>query len=375
VIAAETASARALLGEVWTGSDTRAEDVGASLAAGAHLRAAAFAVGDAFEDDDLGRRWLAIVTDERDRLASGTARRRELDALADAAMALDHALATVAERLNVPRDALIGRRTLEDVRSWSRAALSHVDRLQRACDVREAEAALAAAGLPDVVADLRDGSLPDAGAPEVVERWILQSWWEALCASNPVFGRFRAEEHEAAIAAFRVLDQEHQRLARQELVARLCDRLPSQDGPGDELGFLRKQFQRQRAHAPVRQLFTQVRGILDRLKPCALMSPLSVAQFLDPSLSSYDVVVFDEASQIPPWDAIGAIARGRPVIIVGDSKQLPPTAFFAHEGGDEEGGFGDEEACATWSRSSTRRSARGCASCGCAGTTAAATSR
>ena len=65
----------------------------------------------------------------------------------------------------------------------------------------------------------------------------------------------------------------------------------------------------------------------DRLKPCLLMSPMSVAQYLDANYPPFDVVVFDEASQIPVWDAVGAIARGRQAVIVGDPKQLPPTSF------------------------------------------------
>ena len=72
------------------------------------------------------------------------------------------------------------------------------------------------------------------------------------------------------------------------------------------------------------------------------MSPLSVAQFLDPSLPGFDVVVFDEASQIPPWDAVGAIARGNQVIVVGDSKQLPPTSFF-HSSDDGDDPLDDED--------------------------------
>ncbi len=67
---------------------------------------------------------------------------------------------------------------------------------------------------------------------------------------------------------------------------------------------------------------------ITKLAPCMMMSPLSVAQYLPADTKPFDVVVFDEASQIPAWDAIGAIARGKQVIVVGDPKQLPPTAFF-----------------------------------------------
>src|SRR5690606_20402814 len=70
--------------------------------------------------------------------------------------------------------------------------------------------------------------------------------------------------------------------------------------------------------------------------PCLLMSPLSVAQYLDAAHSSFDVVVFDEASQIPVWDAVGAIARGKQLVVVGDPKQLPPTSFFSRADNEDE---------------------------------------
>jgi very-short-patch-repair endonuclease len=81
--------------------------------------------------------------------------------------------------------------------------------------------------------------------------------------------------------------------------------------------------------------------LLTKLKPCMLMSPLSVAQYLDPAHAQFDVVVFDEASQIPVWDAVGAIARGKQLVCVGDPKQLPPTNFF-NRVDDSEEGVGEE---------------------------------
>ncbi len=89
-------------------------------------------------------------------------------------------------------------------------------------------------------------------------------------------------------------------------------------------------------HIPVRRLLSSIPKLLPRLKPCVLMSPLSVAQYLDSTHEHFDVVIFDEASQIPVWDAIGAIARGSQLIVVGDPKQLPPTNFFGKSEDEEE---------------------------------------
>jgi very-short-patch-repair endonuclease len=87
---------------------------------------------------------------------------------------------------------------------------------------------------------------------------------------------------------------------------------------------------------PLRKLLQQIPNLLVRLKPCLLMSPLSVAQYLPAKGKRFDLVVFDEASQICTHDAIGAIGRGAQVVVVGDSKQLPPTAFFQRTAGEED---------------------------------------
>ena len=98
-----------------------------------------------------------------------------------------------------------------------------------------------------------------------------------------------------------------------------------------ELGILLSEFNRKRGHMPIRQLLSNTCGLVQRIKPCFMMSPLSVAQFLDPQNSKnvrFDVVVFDEASQVKPEDALGAFLRGNQAVVMGDTRQLPPTSFF-----------------------------------------------
>lgn len=95
-----------------------------------------------------------------------------------------------------------------------------------------------------------------------------------------------------------------------------------------EWGVLRHEITKKTRHLPLRELMSKIPDALTKLTPCLLMSPLSIAQYLAANASVFDVVIFDEASQIPVWDAIGAIARGKQVVMVGDPKQLPPTSFF-----------------------------------------------
>lgn len=126
-------------------------------------------------------------------------------------------------------------------------------------------------------------------------------------------------------------------VCRDEIKALLSLRLSGLDDETHraEKAVLSHQMQLQRKHLPIRVFLTKIQTILPRLKPCMLMSPISVAQYLDPSLPPVDLVIFDEASQIPVWDAVGAIARGKKTIIVGDPKQLPPTNGFQRREDDE----------------------------------------
>lgn len=102
-----------------------------------------------------------------------------------------------------------------------------------------------------------------------------------------------------------------------------------------EVAILQREMTKKRGYMPLRKLLQKTPHVIRGLKPCFLMSPLSIAQYLSPEEEPFDVVIFDEASQIPVWDAIGAIGRGTSVIITGDSRQMPPTSFFNRSQSDE----------------------------------------
>lgn len=107
-----------------------------------------------------------------------------------------------------------------------------------------------------------------------------------------------------------------------------------------EMNLIRHEMSKKRAHLPIRKLLERSGHALQELKPCFMMGPLSVAQYLEPGRIKFDVVIFDEASQLKPEEAIGALARAGQMIVVGDSNQLPPTSFFDRIGvTDEEDAF------------------------------------
>ena len=135
------------------------------------------------------------------------------------------------------------------------------------------------------------------------------------------------QRHEEAIRGFGEADSRLSGLAGAAVRARIGGGVPLADafGTDPEWGTLAREITKRARHIPLRQLFARMPNALTRLTPCLMMSPLSIAQYWPAEAKPFDIVIFDEASQIAPWDAIGAIARGRQVVIVGDPEQLPPT--------------------------------------------------
>ncbi len=197
-----------------------------------------------------------------------------------------------------------------------------------------------ALGLTTLVQGIEQGHVGPGQARRTFETNYARWWLNAVVDHEPVIRGFVSAEHEQRIRDFRELDERFTALTRDWLRARLCADLPSQDNVSrnSEWGVLRHEIGKKRAHLPLRELMAQIPEALTRLTPCLLMSPLSIAQYLQAGTNAFDLVIFDEASQIPVWDAIGAIARGRQVVMVGDPKQLPPTSFFdrAESGLDDE---------------------------------------
>jgi len=116
---------------------------------------------------------------------------------------------------------------------------------------------------------------------------------------------------------------------KDSLVAIFADHLAQlPQGAQGEMKVLRGEIGKRRQHMALRKLFRTAPAAIQRIKPVLLMSPISVAQFLTPGVVSFDLLVIDEASQVRPEDALGAIARARQIVVVGDKKQLPPSSFF-----------------------------------------------
>ena len=208
------------------------------------------------------------------------------------------------------------------------------------CRVREEAVAL---GLMPLVQSIEGGTLNHGNVASTFETAYARWFAASIIDSEPRLRNFVAAEHTSDIEAYRQLSDRLSELSVRYIRAKLCGLIPSKQevSKRDGFGILKHELQKQRRHKPLRQLAVEMGDAMTRLAPCMLMSPLSIAQYLPAELELFDLVIFDEASQITPWDAIGSIARGKHVVIAGDPRQMPPTSFFnraaaANDDDDEE---------------------------------------
>ncbi|MFK7693003.1 DUF3320 domain-containing protein [Paenibacillus sp. HJGM_3] len=215
----------------------------------------------------------------------------------------------------------------------------HIDTLREWCSWRQVRERAVGAGLSALVAAYERGALQHADVAPAFER----AWWKAaidyILEENKELAAFSGRLFEEKIRGFQETMERFERLTRQEIAARLAANVPpltNQAAASSEAGILLRAIRSGGRGLSLRKLFEQIPNLLNRICPCVLMSPMSVAQYLDPKYAPFDLVVFDEASQLPTSEAVGAMARGRNVIVVGDPKQLPPTTFFANAAGEED---------------------------------------
>ena len=157
--------------------------------------------------------------------------------------------------------------------------------------------------------------------------------------SEPTLANFNGKIFEDKIRKFKELTLQFEKLTREELFAKLAANIPSflkEASQSSEVGILQRNIRNNGRGVSIRKLFDTIPTLLTRINPCMLMSPMSVAQYIDAENFKFDLVIFDEASQMPTCEAVGAIARGNSLIVVGDPKQMPPTNFFSSNNVDED---------------------------------------
>jgi very-short-patch-repair endonuclease len=191
------------------------------------------------------------------------------------------------------------------------------------------EQALEEAGVGALAAEIREKQMP-------ADKWVAafdHSWYasclEAAQAEDPEIAGFNGRTHDGFVREFKELDKERIRVATARVRRAYAERaVASMNEHKSEEYVIRAEAEKRRRHRPLRQLFAEARHVLTAVCPCWMASPLSVSQLLDDT-RCFDYVIFDEASQVLPEDAVPAIMRGSHLVVAGDSWQLPPTTFFA----------------------------------------------
>ncbi len=210
------------------------------------------------------------------------------------------------------------------------ALRDRVDDLQVWIDFKDAKNRFTLRGLDAFFNRLVDEKLPSVDLVPVFQKSVYQEWINHIYNEDQKLGRFRRENHEQLIADFKQLDQELIHLTSGMVIEAANSRKPQDiliQAADAEAGILSKEAAKKRRLMPIRILLQKIPNLIVKLKPCLLMSPISVSQFLPPD-AKFDLVLFDEASQLVPEDSICAIYRGKTIVVAGDDKQLPPTSFF-----------------------------------------------
>jgi very-short-patch-repair endonuclease len=224
--------------------------------------------------------------------------------------------------------------------TWLDFKIENIGKLSEWIQFREVREDCSAAGIDEFLARALEMNVPGDHLERALKKRLFAIQLDAVYEQLPKLRKFQWRDHEQLVREFQELDRQLMKTYASLIQAAVIDRQPTLDGPAvGQVGFLRRELAKQKKHAPLRKLFRESGTVILELTPCLLMSPLSVATFLPKDAIQFDLVIFDEASQVPSEEAIGAILRGRQLVVAGDAKQLPPTRFFERSASDD----GDED--------------------------------
>ena len=195
------------------------------------------------------------------------------------------------------------------------------------CAFAQQRAALAEFDVGEAVRAIAAARVPADQVPGAIEAAALRAWLDTAIERDERLRRYQAAERDALVAQYRDLDRRIVNQANTLVAARCGERRP-RSLTGRPAQIITREANKKTRHKPIRQLLDEVGSLVTELKPCFMMSPLTVSMFLTPEMR-FDAVIFDEASQVVPADAVNCIYRGAQLIVAGDQKQLPPTDFFA----------------------------------------------
>ena len=252
----------------------------------------------------------------------------------------------IVDLLSVDLAALGFSRTLENVpllslREHFVAMAGNLDRYVEWCRMEALVGSLSDSVLDELIGMLDEETLDPTDAAAEFRYACAEARLDLAARTLPGLASLRHVDRHELVRVFAALDTKHTEDVRGLIRSRHLAQLPT--GAAGEMGVILGEIARKRRHMPIRRLMDRAGGMVQRIKPVFLMSPISIAQFLPLRALRFDLLVVDEASQVKPEDAIGAIARCGQIVIVGDQKQLPPTSFFDRLGATGELDEEDED--------------------------------
>lgn len=223
--------------------------------------------------------------------------------------------------------------TFDELATWSRDQIEALPQLQDWMRFKDLRLSLRDLGASHVLKHVLKGSIDSKAALPAFLARFYRNWLDAIYRKDDCLRTFQSVTHDESVTRFceldrRVISGGGRRVAEFQLTKQDRPRRNELAPKDSEIRILMHQASLKRRHWPLRKLFSQIPTVLPRIKPCVMMSPLAVSTYFDSSKLQFDVVIFDEASQIRPFDAIGAIYRGKQLVVAGDPRQLPPTSFF-----------------------------------------------
>jgi very-short-patch-repair endonuclease len=271
----------------------------------------------------------AIVTESASDLGDGRGLHERIDSIQERMTQLMQ-LFDPEDAQSVSTPASIG---IASIIERADSLIEQIDSIDAWCDARDTRRSLGQAGFVAALAEAERSRIGPDQLPQALERSLLTGWLELTISRDKRLRSIRPGELDAKVREFRNLDERLLSDAALRVVVACSARRPR--GTLGGVGIIRREASKKSRHKPVRQLLAETQDVAMSIKPCFMMSPLSVSQFI-PSDWRFDVVIFDEASQVPPADAINCVYRGNQLIIAGDDKQLPPTSFFMQSMDDDE---------------------------------------
>ncbi|MCW5637811.1 MAG: DUF3320 domain-containing protein [Rubrivivax sp.] len=270
--------------------------------------------------------------------------RERVDALDSALATYEAALPAVVERLQLRtsagstlRHAGFDQQAVQ-ARTWI-DGLEQLPEWMRYLHLREALQAAGAAWLLPLAHGWEHAA---AHLVDLFRHRVLEDLLAIAYQQRAPLRSFSTATQEEVRGAFGALDRACFGAAQFSIASAHWKSVPRGGGHG-QIGLLLREFEKRSRHLPIRKLMREAGNAIQAIKPVFMMSPMSIASFLPPREIEFDLVVFDEASQVKPVDAFGAVMRGRQLVVVGDSKQLPPTSFFETLASDSEAEDEDDD--------------------------------